>query len=986
MATTEHTINDALAVVLRETRSVWRDTDVVASENSGMVKGCSEQPDILVMEPNVSPVVIETEVLPATTVESEAIARLGKKIRITGRVILSAVAVRMPVRLRKKQGASLRLELESACDLEMALFTGSDSFSYSRWPRSGWLPGSCSDLSILVQSASVPPDIIEKAADQLVSGVSEAAGLMQDIDKSHPGAIHKISEELRQEDGTQTRRMAATILLNAFVFQESLAGGPGELSNVNSLEQLRGSQRGLTKSTILSEWRKILKVNYWPIFDIARRIFEVIPSPESKMIIEVLSATTDKLLQHQLMRSHDLTGHVFQRLIADRKFLAAYYTTPAAAALLVGLAITPDAPLVPGSWSDADKVKTLRIADFACGTGTLLSTAYQRVGQLHELAGGNAEAIHSQMMAHALVGCDVLPAAAHLTASMLAGTHPTVKYKRSSILTVAYGRQSNGGIALGSLDLLDAQGNLEILSITAKAAEGMGEAERETWGSLPHASFDIVIMNPPFTRATVHEGKSVSVPNPMFAAFSSSAEEQRLMAKATERLTKGTSAHGNAGEASIFLVLGDYKLKIGGSLALVMPLSLMSGESWEDSRRLLAKHYNDLVLVSIAGAGSNDMSFSADTGMAECLVFGRRANACSIRATFVILNEQPAYPLLGASTAEQIRRLITQNNMHRLEDGPVGGTLLYFGDEIIGQILDAPLPASGGWNLSRIADLSLAQTAYQLADKKCLWLPTMNESETAELPITTAAAIGEIGPIHRDINGKTPTGDIRGPFDIVPLKKNTAPTYPVLWAHNAKNERTILFDGDCEGIPRRGSTPEEQAVIDIKIASVWKTASHCHFNCDFQFNSQSTGMQFTPHKTIGGRAWQSIRLSSIEYEKALVLWGNTSLGLLLRWWHSNKQQAGRGNIGKMVLQTLPILDVTALTANQINEAVKIFADMNGRQLLPLHEIDRDPIRKELDEKFARHVLGFAEPLLMVDGPLDVLRRKLSREPSIRGLK
>jgi hypothetical protein len=182
-------------------------------------------------------------------------------------------------------------------------------------------------------------------------------------------------------------------------------------------------------------------------------------------------------------------------------------------------------------------------------------------------------------------------------------------------MTVAYGLQPEGGIALGSLDLLDPQGTLEILTITAKSIEGMGEAEKETWLSLPHASFDVVIMNPPFTRATVHEAERIAVPNPMFAAFSSSAEEQRLMAKATKQLIDGTSAHGNAGEASIFLVLADRKLKPSGMLALVMPLSLMSGESWEDSRILLAKNYSDLVLVSIAGAGSEDMSFSADTGM-----------------------------------------------------------------------------------------------------------------------------------------------------------------------------------------------------------------------------------------------------------------------------------------------------------------------------------------------------------------------------------
>ena len=71
-----------------------------------------------------------------------------------------------------------------------------------------------------------PPDVIEEAANQLVSGVSEAAGLMEELASAHPSALQKISEELRQEDSEQTRRMAATILANAFVFQETLAGGP----------------------------------------------------------------------------------------------------------------------------------------------------------------------------------------------------------------------------------------------------------------------------------------------------------------------------------------------------------------------------------------------------------------------------------------------------------------------------------------------------------------------------------------------------------------------------------------------------------------------------------------------------------------------------------------------------------------------------------------------------------------------------------------
>ena len=986
MATHEHTINDALAEVLRGTRRVWQQSNVVSSENTGMLRGSNERPDILVTEPNVSPVVIETEILPASTVEQEAIARLGKQIRATGKTILSSIAVRLPERLTTMQGSSLRSELENASDIEMVLYTGSDPSEHSRWPHSGWIRGSVSNLSILVQYASVPPEVIGQAANQLVAGVSETAGLLKEMLEEHPGAIHKIGEELRQEDSDQTRGMAATILANAFVFQEYLAGGPDELASVNSLEQLLGSNSGLTKSAVLAEWRKILEVNYWPIFDIARRILEVIPAAESQLLIEGLASTADKLLQAQLMRSHDLTGVVFQRLIADRKFLAAYYTTPGAAALLAGLAIAPDTLPKSRSWSSEADVKKIRIADFACGTGTLLSTAYQRISQLHELAGGDAKALHLDMMATALVGCDVLPAATHLTASMLAGAHPSVKYKQSSILTVAYGKQPDGEVALGSLDLLDPQGRFEILSITATTLEGMGEVEQETWRSLPHASFDVAIMNPPFTRATGHEGEKIGVPNPMFAAFSSSDEEQRLMGDATQRLTQGTSANGNAGEASIFLVLADRKLKLGGVLALVMPLSLISGDAWGKSRALLAKHYHDLVIISIAGAASADLSFSADTHMGECLIIGSKSETPSTRATFIILNERPQFPLLGVIAAEQIRRLIESKNLRRLEDGPVNGTFLRVGDEVIGQALDAPLPVSGSWNLSRIADLSLAQTAHQLTNKKSIWLPTMSKSDSVDIPLTTVANIGEIGPYHADINGKTSTGGIRGPFDISPITPNSVPTYPVLWSHDAERERTMSFEGDSEGISRQGSTSEEQAIVDRKVENIWNTASHCHFNRDFQFNSQSTGMQFTPRETIGGRAWLSISLSSVDQEKALVVWANTSLGLLLHWWHANKQQSGRGSIGKSMLQTLPILDVTALEPELLAEAVQLFDAMSGQPLSPLHELDSDPVRKALDEAFARNVLKLPESILASGGPLELLRAKLSQEPSIRGSK
>ncbi len=985
MATTENTINDAIAELLRGTRWAWRGQNVVRSETTGLLaESSSRRPDILVTEPYTSPVVIETEVLPALTVENDAKSRLGETLRESGQKILSTIAVRLPPQLRDVQGRALKQAIASANNLDFTLYTVKNDKQHTRHPDSGWLTGSLFDLSLLVQSATLPPALVDRAANILEIGVNSAAAWLEGYDTSHPSAIVRIADELQQQDSIQTRRMAMTILANAFVFHENLAGGPGGLAEVLTLNQLRESHYGLTITEVLTEWRKILAVNYWPIFDIARRILANIPVPGSGELLAQLARTAQRLAASNLMRSHDLTGTVFQRLIADRKFLAAFYTTPASAALLVGLAITPETMLADGDWGNSEDVKRLRIADFACGTGTLLTTAYQRISQIHELRGGDSAALHPAMMERALVGCDILPAAAHLTASMLSGAHPTITYEGSAIFTQPYGRQEDGKIALGSIDLLKDMALLEGSQITAKALEAKATTVKDTWRFVPHLAFDMVIMNPPFTRATNHEGRHENVPNPVFAAFGSSAEEQKAMADAARKLTQGTVAHGNAGEASTFLALAHNKLTFDGMLALVMPLTLLTGASWEKARQLLANNYQGLILISIAGVGSGEVSFSADTGMGECLVIGQRNGKKQLRAVFVVLNERPSHPYYGLTVAQQIRQLMNEGALRQLEEGPVGGSIIRFGDRIVGQAIDAPLPPTGGWKLARIVDLSLAQSAHHLANKRQIWLPT--QSNPVSTPMTRVRQIGEIGPVHRDINGTNPDGSIRGPFEVRQLQADAVPTYPILWAHKADRERTMMFDADREGVPHQAKSETEREVISQKTQTVFLTASHCHSNLDFQFDAQSTSMQFTKRKTIGGRAWISIQLSKPEHEKALVLWANTTLGMLMFWWHSSKQQRRRGMLTKTTLNTLPILDVTALSDAQLAQAAQIFDETCQLPLKPLHELDIDENRKTLDRRFYGEVLGLPESILVDGGPLDILRRKLCREPSIRGSK
>lgn len=205
VSTTEHTINDAIAQALRPTRHGWNSPGVVRSENTGTLTGNSKRPDILVTEAGVSPVVIETEVMPAITVEPEARDRLGETLRENGRKILSSIAVRSPDRMRKLSGIALADDIAQATDLEFVLFTGDSSAAAIRWPQHGWMKGTITDLSILAQAATVPPAIVEQAADQLMTGVQQAAGQLAGIEQKFPAALDRIAKALCQEDSNQTQ-------------------------------------------------------------------------------------------------------------------------------------------------------------------------------------------------------------------------------------------------------------------------------------------------------------------------------------------------------------------------------------------------------------------------------------------------------------------------------------------------------------------------------------------------------------------------------------------------------------------------------------------------------------------------------------------------------------------------------------------------------------------------------------------------------------
>ena len=72
----------------------------------------------------------------------------------------------------------------------------------------------------------------------------------------------------------------------------------------------------------------------------------------------------------------------------------------------------------------------------------------------------------------------------------------------------------------------------------------------------------------------------------------------------------------------------------------------------------------------------------------------------------------------------------------------------------------------------------------------------MTQNSAIPIVMTKVSQIGKIGPMHMDINYNNASGGIRGPFLIEPLKNKSAPTYPVLWSHDAKQR-------EVHGIRRR---------------------------------------------------------------------------------------------------------------------------------------------------------------------------------------
>lgn len=755
--------------------------------------------------------------------------------------------------------------------------------------------------------------------------------------------------------------MAMAVLANAVLFHDTISN----LHSVLRLSDFRNELGYYAQSKIVSEWKRIYtEINYWPIFHIAGEILDSLRPNIANRVIYSLIEAAQKLRGIGATSQHDLSGRMLQKLIADRKFLATYYTLPSSATLLAELAVSR----LNVDWSKPDQITRLQIGDFACGTGALLNAAYSSVLVRYRRTGGDDSKLHAPLIEKTLVGTDIMPAATHLTASILSSAHPAEPFLNTRILTLPYGKNEDAAgrtIDLGALDLIKEENVFSLFKTSQDRVKGSASSDSENI-HIPHNSFDLVIMNPPFTRATNHAGEREGVPIPSFAGFGTSDSTQWEMADKLKSITDVKSAgNGNAGLASNFIDVATAKIKEGGVLALVIPATFATARSWDKARNVLERLYHDIMVVSIATQGVTDQAFSADTGMAEVLVIATRSlgdNRATPTVTYVNLNRRP-------------RSIVESGVLARLVKGiDVDDTngVLRLGNDDVAQYVRSH---SGFGNFVGIRDFEIAQTMVEMKEGQ-LTLPRM---QTLRAPFVRIGDIGERGLGSWDINDNRMNrkGIPNGPFTVQPISSALhSVSFPMLWNHNYARETKLIVEPDSEGVPLKGQRDRAKSLWD-------KHAGKLCINQDFRLNSQPLVACYTSIRALGGMAWPGFFPHDDSYMIPILLFANSTLGIVAHWWNGSRQQNGRSRQSISKLPDMMTVDPRGFTDDQFETSNIIFELFKDKEFLPANEAYRDNTRQELDRAVLIDLLGLPEQIM---DSLELLRYKWCCEPSVHGGK
>ena len=934
----ESIINDALARFLRERCGLH----AVAETLHG-----GRRPDIIVRL-SEGPVILETEFKPALTVEADALSRLG--MEIDGPRVQNVFAVTVPENLRSTPQHRLYERIATA-----ALVWQEWRIDGASGPK---ITGTAEDLGNSVERSTPPMGNLDEAVDVLDAGARSAGSCLY----SSPGTLARAARVFGADPSDEAANMAALVVINAMVFQDRLASREAEFRPVNDARR----KEGFSRSRLLQTWDYILGIDYKPIFKMARDVVGELSEVEAGKFLEECAKTAAALLGMGVVGRHDLAGRIFNRLISERKLLAAFYTSIPASTLLAGLALSSDR-WQHVDWNTAEGVSKLRVVDPACGTGTLLMAAYRQIVQNHTAAasgGANDPLLHQALVENVIVGADVVQAAIHLTAATLAAMSPSVRFVEMQLHTLRLGMDEEKKIWLGSLDWLTAP---ETQSFFSTTEEQIGGKDGE--GSIvlrPVA--DLVVSNPPFTRRGSDGGKEEAIAR-VFSLPEGDVESQKAVAKRTSALLNGTAANQMAGHGSSFTVLAHRMVKPGGRVALVLPVTALFGESWREVRQMLASRYEIEFVVS-----SHDpalLSMSYDTAIAEALLVARRlcgGEAATGRGVFVNL-WRAAYLETDALALVRAVNARVSSPVHQSDGPPVGGSPLIVGGEQWGEVVNGPV-GEGSWTAARWKQAQTSQFAAAL-ERGELW--TEDGAQVAgRVPVAAMGGVCNVGPQHRQIRGSL------GVFDGY-HGWNEQAQFPAIWSLDSSLHQGMLAEPNAWLVPKPG----------VDHMAIWSQSGTLHITVDVRYTAQPVMTARTDIRALGMRAWHTLNVHEddpvgrFHRETALGLWCNSTLGMLLHANHANSVQEGRGIGNKGMLETLVTLDVRKLDAWQLEEAQGIWRDFRDRKFQSFHQCAVDPVRIELDERIVRDMLGLGENAVAA---VARLRTLLASDPSIHGSK
>lgn len=194
---------------------------------------------------------------------------------------------------------------------------------------------------------------------------------------------------------------------------------------------------------------------------------------------------------------------------------------------------------------------------------------------------------------------------------------------------------------------------------TGAASRTMMTGEADTGVHLPQV-VDLFISNPPYTRAGGPGDTANTEWNPLFGSVLSKSDSNK-MTTALRKTLNSTCGSLYAGLGSAFMALIDQEIKAGKMLAVVLPLTAVTGSRWQVVRQTLLDGYViEWVITShdprnrakkAALPGRRWVSFSESTRIAETLIVARKAAASGAaarsddhRVKFVNLRHNPDDP------------------------------------------------------------------------------------------------------------------------------------------------------------------------------------------------------------------------------------------------------------------------------------------------------------------------------------------------------